>query len=265
MQDSKSILSISALIVAVIIAVATSIFLFYKYETTKQELLSFTGDADVLAVKENKELISKLAGLVDIPNEEEFKVATIKDISKLNQNPFYKNAKNNDKIVYFPISGRAILYRPSENKIIESSIVTVSNLGIAENSNEESEVASATAQTEALESTATNPEVTTKIQGDEKFTISIYNGTNNIPGLAARAETKIKNSEFNSKYNFEVIEKTDSILDHSQTLIINSSGVSYEVILDLIDLLSGVESKFPTEEKAPKGDLLIIVGSEYQD
>lgn len=79
--------------------------------------------ADVLAETEANEIIEKLAALMELPNEEPT-VATVSDVSQLSDQQFFAKAQNGDKVIIFPNAQKAILYRPSTDKIIEIAVYT---------------------------------------------------------------------------------------------------------------------------------------------
>ena len=62
-----------------------------------------------------------LAGQLD----EKPTVATITDIEKVKDQPFFKNAKNGDRVLIFTNAKKAILYRPTEKRIIEVGAVNI--------------------------------------------------------------------------------------------------------------------------------------------
>jgi len=64
-------------------------------------------------------LIKSIGELTILPTGEEPTIATVMDISKLKEQPFFENALVGDRLIIYSESKRAILYRPSENKIIE--------------------------------------------------------------------------------------------------------------------------------------------------
>ncbi len=66
----------------------------------------------------NTPLLEKLAKLVVLPEGESPSVATVSDVSKLQDQIFFKNAQNGDSIVAFPNAQIAILYRQSANKVV---------------------------------------------------------------------------------------------------------------------------------------------------
>lgn len=72
------------------------------------------------------ELKQKVAKLTLLPGETPT-VATVQDISKLKDQPFFKDAKNGDKILIFTATKKAIVYRESENLIINSGPIAVTS------------------------------------------------------------------------------------------------------------------------------------------
>lgn len=69
--------------------------------------------------KETKELIFKVEKLMELPQDEIPTVATVLDESKVQEELFFKQAKTGDKLLAYIKNKKAILYRPSTNKIIE--------------------------------------------------------------------------------------------------------------------------------------------------
>lgn len=261
MNDLKSAFSIAALLIAIIIGVATSGFLYYKYDTTKKELTELKSDSDVLAVKEKKDLLEKIETLVELPVDENPTIATITDVEKVKGQAFFENAKNGDRLIIYPNTGRAILYRPEINKIVESSIIDLSELSSLTNT------PSIAGIKETTESSISDTEVSNYIEEtskNEKILVSIYNGTNNIPGLASKAESFIKLSNLDDKYNLEIVEKADSKLDYSQTTIVNY-GADNSIVNELLSLFEAIESVIQEEEKPPEGQILIIMGEDFEN
>lgn len=68
-------------------------------------------------------LIAKVSKLMALPTDETPTVATVTDASKVKDQPFFKDSQNGDKVLIYQKIGKAILYRESENKIIEVGAV----------------------------------------------------------------------------------------------------------------------------------------------
>lgn len=63
--------------------------------------------------------------LMVLPVGEEPSVASVTDPDKLRDQAFFANAKVGDKVLIYQKSGKAILYSPTLNKIIEVSPVNI--------------------------------------------------------------------------------------------------------------------------------------------
>jgi hypothetical protein len=71
---------------------------------------------------QNSGVVVQMVGkLVELPKGEDPTVATISDLKPLAGQEFFKDAELGDKVLIFGKSKKAILYRPSENKIIAIS------------------------------------------------------------------------------------------------------------------------------------------------
>lgn len=78
------------------------------------------------AQAEVDDLIAKVGKLISLPTDENPTVATVTDASKVKDQPFFANASNGDKVLIYQKAQKAILYRPSENRIIEVGAVNIS-------------------------------------------------------------------------------------------------------------------------------------------
>ena len=75
--------------------------------------------------EEVEELVGDVGLLMLLPSDEQPTVATVTNLGALRDQPFFKSAKIGDKVLMYPKSGRAILYSPSENMIIEVAPITL--------------------------------------------------------------------------------------------------------------------------------------------
>lgn len=71
------------------------------------------------AKQELVELNKTVGSLAVVPGNETPALATVADPSKLEGQTFFKNAQKGDKVLVYKKAGRAVLYRPSSNKIVE--------------------------------------------------------------------------------------------------------------------------------------------------
>ena len=64
-------------------------------------------------------LVETVGKLIKLPEGETPNIATVMDKAQLQNQEFFKNAENGDKILVYKNAKKAFLYRPSENRIIE--------------------------------------------------------------------------------------------------------------------------------------------------
>ncbi|MCC7160329.1 hypothetical protein IT399_01195 [Candidatus Nomurabacteria bacterium] len=110
-----------ALIVLIVVAVFGLYGSFYFYNKYK----NLNVDATVEAQKETARLVSLLGKLMELPKGETPTVATISDKEKLKDQAFFANAENGDILFAYTTSMKAILYRPSSNKIINVAPISI--------------------------------------------------------------------------------------------------------------------------------------------
>jgi hypothetical protein len=70
-------------------------------------------------------VVSSVSRLMSLPEDEKPTVATVTDSEKIKDQVFFKNSKNGDKVLIYPKAQKAILYRPSENRIVEVGAVNI--------------------------------------------------------------------------------------------------------------------------------------------
>lgn len=123
--SAKSAIKRNWLLLVVIGAlIVVFVGLTYGYVSTRNQL----NDLKNPAAKSNTEaskLVARISKTVDLPSGTPT-LATVKDASKLKGQAFFANAKNGDKVLIYQDYNRALLYRPSTNKVIEFSQVSLS-------------------------------------------------------------------------------------------------------------------------------------------
>lgn len=65
------------------------------------------------------ELLDRVGQLVLLPTGEEPTIATVTDLTELQKQEFFHRAKVGDKVIIYIKAGKAILYSPVEDKIVE--------------------------------------------------------------------------------------------------------------------------------------------------
>jgi len=114
------------LVVAIIVvAVASSFYLFDQYKKTKAELTKLKANPSEASQQEAKSLIEKVGKLVNLPEGEQPTVATITDIERLKDQAFFAKAKNGDRVLIYTQARKAYLYDPIADKLIDVAPVNI--------------------------------------------------------------------------------------------------------------------------------------------
>lgn len=107
--------------------IAGTVYFYNKYQQLKAD--------PVVAAKEiNKEILENVGKLTVLPSGEEPTIATVSDKDKLNTQIFFKDAENQDKLIVYVTTKKAILYRPSTNKIINIAPILINTEGTLDTS-----------------------------------------------------------------------------------------------------------------------------------
>lgn len=75
---------------------------------------------------EAAKLAAEVGKVIELPSDEVPTVATVVDVNKVKEQPFFANAQNGDKVLLYAKSSKAVLYRPLTSKVIEVAPI---NLG----------------------------------------------------------------------------------------------------------------------------------------
>lgn len=102
-----------ALFVALAVFVCLSAYLYWKLNGVSGRDPGASSAAEVQA------LLATVGKLMVLPANETPTVATVRDLAALKGQSFFARAKVGDKVLIFFESKKAILYSPSENKVVE--------------------------------------------------------------------------------------------------------------------------------------------------
>jgi hypothetical protein len=103
------------LVVLLLASMGTGIY-FYKKATT---------DPKVAAQKDLQDTVRAVGKLIVLPTNETPTMATVSDPEKLKDQIFFQHASKGDKVLIYTVAGKAILYNPSTNKIVEVSPINL--------------------------------------------------------------------------------------------------------------------------------------------
>ncbi len=98
-----------------------------KSEINKLSSTSVSSEKD-----ETQQLVDRLGKFMELPSNETPTLATVSDVESLKAQVFFKNAQNSDQVLLYAEAGKAILYRPSTQKIIEVATINTGATGTAQ-------------------------------------------------------------------------------------------------------------------------------------
>ena len=220
----RKLLAILSLIV-LLLALLPSVYFYQQYKKESEKSKSRSR----LAKDEVQSLVKKVAYHIELPKDEEPTIASVSDKEKLKNQPFFARAENGDKVLIYTNAKKAILYRPSVNKIIEVAPVSLGD-----------------------QTTSTS---SADLAKQEAVRVAIYNGTK-IAGLASTTEKDLK-----EKFPFvNVIVKENAVDDYSKTIVVDLKGNKKDIAGQIAKEIGGEISSLPSGEKKPDADILVIVG-----
>lgn len=209
--------------VAFVITLAAVAFLYIQNSNLKK-------DPNAETKAETKELVAKVGKHYDLPTDETPTVATVSDKSKVADQPFFAKAENGDKILIYRKNKLAILYRPSEDRLINVGPIDL-------------DAASGTSTGTATASVAK---------------VGLYNaGT--ASGLTAAAEPKLTGASFGSK--LAIAEKKNATTKSTgKIIVVDVSGGHGELASSIASTLGGDVGSLPAGEPKPGVDIAVYLG-----
>lgn len=109
---------VTLLTVAFLASLGVAAYFYSQVNTLKT-------DPQKAAREEAKTLVERVGKLIVLPEGEEPTIATVTDPELLKDQPFFAKAKKGDKVLIYATAGKAILYDPAENKIVEVAPVNI--------------------------------------------------------------------------------------------------------------------------------------------
>jgi len=235
LQSQSTIKFLNKITVVILILAVLSGYFFYRHYFQGKKQINNQTQSDQ---NEIKSVVNAIGKLMLLPQNEQPTLATVSDKTKLQNQSFFARAENGDKVLIYTNAKKAILYRPSINKIIEVAPVNVQT------------PQETPSPTTAVPATPTvNPTKTQTVK------IAIYNGTK-TSGLAATTEKQLKER----LANIDVVLKTNAKSDYTKTIIVDLTGTNKETVQQVVTLLGGDSGSLPANETKPEADILIILG-----
>lgn len=235
-------LAIAGGILLLLLAASPAYYFYAKYQETKK-LLSRN---PLILENEDKGLIEKIGKLIDLPPDESPTIATVTDVEKIKNQPFFSKAKNGDKVLIYNNAKKAILFDPIANKIIEVGPLVVPSVS------------------PVLDSLSPAPQATRAASGetegvsDSSISVVLYNGTS-TPGVTNTVEKTLREG----MPAVEIADKdTAQKKDYAKTMVIDITGTKKDEAEQVAKVLEAEISSLPAGETKPESDILVIVGSD---
>lgn len=105
------------IILVALIAIGLGAYFYYQLKVIKTS-------PETIAKKEAIDLVSKVSKLYLLPIGEDPTVATVSDPEVLKSQSFFTQSEKGDKVLIYTKAGKAILYRPNIDKIIETAPIS---------------------------------------------------------------------------------------------------------------------------------------------
>lgn len=126
MKRKKIILIV--IIVLLLVAILPSFYFYGKYkklvENYNNSRVKVASSKNSSEAEDTKAILEKVGKLIELPNETPT-VATVSNKEKLQNQPFFNNSQNGDRVLIYQAARKAIIYRESANKIIEVGSITI--------------------------------------------------------------------------------------------------------------------------------------------
>ena len=212
-------------IVVLLLITAFSLFQFYR---AQQELKNFKANPEENAGREVQKLVDEVAKILDLPKNETPTIATVTDPEKLKDQAFFVNAKEGDKVLIYNNSKKAVLYRPSEKKVLNFAPINIGSEQLKQSDS----------------------------QNAENYKFMVLNGTA-VAGLAGRYQDKIKDQVKNAEI-VSISNAEDNNVE--KTFIVDTNGNKSEKLNEIAGLLEIVSGTLPTDQLNKDVDFIIVVG-----
>lgn len=213
------------LIIAVVIALlgfGVGGYFYYQYTYVKNPEAM-----QKAAQEETNKLVAEISKFMVLPADETPTLASVSDIKQLKNQPFFKDAKNGDKVLLYMKAQKAIIYDPKAKRVVNVGPI---NIATQPNQNQPSQAR-----------------------------IALRNGTQ-INGLAAKVEEEIQKTFPGSLI---VSKEQAARSDYDKTVVIAFNDQAKAPAAELAKTLKASVVDLPAGEPKPEGiDVLVILGKD---
>jgi len=215
-------LSVYILLALSILLLGAAGYFFYQYQKLSKNPIA----AQIKAQEESQKLVAEIGKIMLLPKDETPTVATVSDIDKLKDQPFFENAANGNKVLIYPDSKLAIIYDPENSLIVNVGPINFSGQQIPQAQN---------------------------------IRVALRNGTD-VAGLTYEIETTIKDLFPEGEVT---LKDQGGFTNYEKTIIVVFNDASKDAADKLAKILNSQVDRLPEGETKPADiDILIIVGKD---
>lgn len=192
--------------------------------------------------REISDVYTRVSKILELPDETPT-LATVAEKEKLQDQPFFEKAENGDKVLIFPNAKKAVLYRPSTQKVIEVAPFVTQPVADQPDVN-----SAATSEEEAPPAEELGPP-----------TVTVLNGTTQVGLANVHDDTlKAKVPELEIKVKAQA-RRTD----YPNTVVIDLTGKRSAMAQQIVDQFGGqIAATMPADEAKPTTDIVVILGKD---
>lgn len=227
-------------------------FLVYRNVSLEQKIADLAKKTTDNS-SEIPQLVKEVSALIKLPENETPSVATVTDVDKVKEQPFFSQSQNGDKVLIYSQAKKAILYRPSEKRLVD-----VAPINIPDTSSQNAQVVASPEVAGAATKVASTPVASVSAT----LRVALYNGTNTV-GLTGTIENYVKGRD--PQFVFPIKENAQK-KNYDTTTVVDVSGQNEERVANLANLLQGSVGELPEGEPRPDNvDVIVILGPASVD
>ena len=249
--DFKKVFLVLAGLLIFFLAIAatiTSVYLYNQYQALKKTVPPTQSEVQAL--------VAKIGKLIKLPEGELPTVATITDLSKLDDQPFFAKAKVGDKVLLFTQAKKAILYDPIGNVVVEVGPLILPAGASPTPAFDQTESLTLDQDIQGIKTASPTSSLTPTAS---ILKAAVYNGTS----VGSTLDNFVSELQINFP-NLKIVQKSNAAKrDYAKTLLIDLAGNKKAASVDLAEKIRAEISALPWDEQTPtNADLLIILGQD---
>lgn len=209
----------------VLVLMGLSGFFTYNIIRDNPESFGLLKGQDILQ-KEEADFIKKVGSKIELPDEQPT-VATVAQLDQLAGQPFFANAKEGDKVLIYQQAKKVILYRPSEERIVE-----VGSLNIVEQP---------------------NPDAVDENELNVNLRVGVVTVGN------ADQSMELLQSKLDELGGYEVVSTSNAQGFYRETMVVDL-GAGEEIVGKIAEELGGVQvGKLDAKDQVEGVDLVVVL------